>query len=144
MSDLHFQPASSKPPALRPLSRNDFVPGARAVKAGNKHDQLTEQARKLVAQTFFGAMLQQMRQSPFKSDLFSGGRGGEAFGTVLDQHLAERMSRAAGEKLVRSIVRKLDVPQQRRGEAEPLRPANNPTGYDYSKVKIHVAPALRG
>jgi Rod binding domain-containing protein len=72
------------------------------------HDRLEKQARKLVSQTFFGTLMKQMRQSPFKSDLFDGGRGGQAFGELYDQQLTERMSRGAGAHLVNSIVRRLE------------------------------------
>jgi Rod binding domain-containing protein len=72
------------------------------------HDeQLIDQARKWVAQTFFGTLMKQMRNSPFKSPLFEGGRGGEAFGEMYDQRLVEHMSRGAGNKLVGAIVRKI-------------------------------------
>lgn len=72
------------------------------------HDeQLIDQTRKWVAQTFFGTMLKQMRNSPFKSPMFEGGRGGEAFGEMYDQRLAEHMSRGAGNKLVGAIVRSI-------------------------------------
>ena len=74
----------------------------------DKHALLTDQAQKWVAQTFFGAMLRQMRDSPFKSDLFSGGRGGQAFQEMHDQHLAERMARGAGRSLAASIVRHIE------------------------------------
>ncbi|MBA3273365.1 MAG: rod-binding protein, partial [Chthoniobacterales bacterium] len=67
------------------------------------------QAEVFVSQAFFGTMLRQMRESPFKSDLFEGGRGGQAFGSLYDQHLAERMASGAGQKLVNSIVRKLEA-----------------------------------
>jgi Rod binding domain-containing protein len=63
-------------------------------------------AQRLVSHTFFGALLKQMRQSPFRSEMFSGGRGGEAFSSLYDQHLADRMARGAGSKLVNSIVRR--------------------------------------
>src|SRR5688572_27191760 len=76
-----------------------------AIPQPDQQKRLTDQARKWVAQTFFGTMLKQMRNSPFKSELFAGGRGGEAFGTLLDQQLAERMSVGAGGKLVGSIVK---------------------------------------
>jgi Rod binding domain-containing protein len=75
----------------------------------NQHDQLVKTARVWVAQTFFGEMLKQMHNSPFKTEMTSGGRGGEAFQSQLDQHLAERMARSgAGERLVQSIVRKIE------------------------------------
>jgi len=46
-----------------------------------------------------------MHESPFKSVLWSGGRGGEAFSTLYDQHLAERMARSSGRPLANSIVK---------------------------------------
>ena len=78
-----------------------------------QHDQLVHQSQRLVAQAFYGPMLKQMRESPFKSKLFSGGRGGEVFSQMLDQHLADRMTRGAGSKnakhgLVHAIVRKIE------------------------------------
>jgi Rod binding domain-containing protein len=69
--------------------------------------KLVNATRTLVAQTFFGTMLKQASESPFKSDLFDGGRGGQAFNSMLDQHLAEHMTRGAGSKLVHSIVRSI-------------------------------------
>lgn len=75
----------------------------------SQHEQLEEQARKWVATTFYGTLLKQMHDDPFRSQLFDGGRGGQAFSTMLDQHLAERMTRGVGKKLVDSIVRKIEA-----------------------------------
>ena len=73
------------------------------------HDKVTETARKLVAQTFYGTLLKQMRNSPFKSEMFEGGRGGQAFSPLLDQHLAEHMTRPPTDNhLVNAIARKLE------------------------------------
>jgi Rod binding domain-containing protein len=52
-----------------------------------------------------------MGESPFKSDLFSGGRGGEAFSSLYHQQLADRMARGAGTKLVNSIVKNIEAKQ---------------------------------
>jgi len=90
-----------------PLPLNELA--RRAVAPMSDHDKLTKTTQMWVAQTFFGTLLKQVRESPFKSELFSGGRGGQAFGAMYDQHLAERMSRVAGDKLVRSIVRKIEA-----------------------------------
>jgi Rod binding domain-containing protein len=122
-----------------------------------QHDQLVEQAQKWVAQTFFGTMLKQMRNSPFKSELFSGGRGGEAFGELYDQQMAERMAKGAGNKLVKSLVRKMEanaayrrqMPSQevlqRSGEPTTQPQLNEKmTDNPFQKVRIHVAPAFRG
>jgi len=76
--------------------------------AATRHQQLTRYAQQLVSQNFFGTILKQMRDSPFRSELFDGGRGGQTFGALLDQKLAERMSRGAAAGLVRSIVRRIE------------------------------------
>jgi hypothetical protein len=88
----------------------------------SQHEKLVQTTRVWVAQTFYGPMFRQMRNSPFKSELFEGGRGGQAFQAQLDQHLAERMagSRAA-DRLVNSIVRRIE------GRSSSLRSANVPT-----------------
>jgi Rod binding domain-containing protein len=77
--------------------------------AAEKHEQLTEQTGKWVAQTFFGEMLKQARSDPLKSKLFDGGRGGEAFQEMADQRTAEGMASGAGHKLVDAIVRRIEA-----------------------------------
>jgi Rod binding domain-containing protein len=84
----------------------------------SQHDQLVKQAEKWVAQTFYGTLLKQMRDDPFHSDLFDGGKGGKAFEQVLDQRLADHMSRGAGGKLVRAIVHKIESAQAARKYAQ--------------------------
>lgn len=73
------------------------------------HEQLVDQARKWVSQTFYGTLLKQMHNSPFKSQMFEGGRGGEMFSTLLDQRLADHMGRSSGSKLVNAIVRRIEA-----------------------------------
>ena len=75
----------------------------------SQHDRLVKQTQTWVAQTFFGTLMKQMRDSPFKSDLLDGGRGGQAFSELYDQHLSERMSRGAGSHLVNSIVHRIEA-----------------------------------
>ncbi len=72
------------------------------------HQQLVEQSEKWVAQTFYGQLLKQMHESPFKNEKFEGGRGGEAFGQMFDQKLADKMSKGAGSSLVRSLVKRIE------------------------------------
>ena len=67
-------------------------------------DHLKQQAQKLVSQTFYGTLLKQMHNSPFKSEMFTGGRGEEAFRPMYDALLADRMARSSADKLVRPIV----------------------------------------
>ena len=72
-----------------------------------RHDRLTREARRLVSNVFYGTLLKQIHNSPFKSELFSGGRGGEAFTSLMDQHLADHMAKAAGRTLPDAIVRRI-------------------------------------
>jgi hypothetical protein len=72
-------------------------------------DALVKQARVWVSQTFFGTLLKQMHDSPFRSELFSGGRGGQVFSSLFNQHLTERMAGGtSAEKLVNSIVKRIE------------------------------------
>ena len=89
------------------------IPTSSLASAANDK-QLFQTAQKWIGQTFFGTLLKQMHESPFKSDLWSGGRGGQAFSPLMDQHLAERMARASGRSLAQSIVKHI----QRKGPAQ--------------------------
>jgi len=98
----------------RPLAARDLSPEARLTKAApTQHDRVQKQTEKWVAQTFFGTLLKQMDDSPFKSELFSGGRGGQAFSSLYHQQLADRIARGAGHKLVKSIVRSIEAKQNK-------------------------------
>jgi Rod binding domain-containing protein len=109
-----------------------------------RHQHLTRQAQKLVSQTFFGTLLKQMHESPFKSPLLDGGRGGQAFQPLMDQHLADRMARASGKKLVRGIVRQLEGREEYRKQSAAARrqSAKLKTGNPFENTRIHVAPGL--
>jgi Rod binding domain-containing protein len=97
-----------------------------------KHEQLTRAAQRWVSQAFYGTILKQMHESPFKSELFSGGRGGEAFSTLLDQQLTDRMARSSDHNLVNSIVRNIERKQQPNGAINPLTSATR------TKVPAHL------
>lgn len=92
-----------------PLALTPLNAALAAAPSATQHDRLVEQTQKWVAQTFFGTLMKQMEDSPFKSDLLSGGRGGEAFSSLYHQQLVDRMSRAAGDKLVNAIVRRIEA-----------------------------------
>jgi Rod binding domain-containing protein len=95
---------------VRPLTAADLSPTSlHKTSPQSQHDRLVGQTQQWVAQTFFGTLLKQMEDSPFKSDLFSGGRGGQAFSSLYHQELTERIARGAGDKLVNSIVRRIEA-----------------------------------
>ena len=135
--------------ALKPLSASDFIPGAK-VKDVSEHDQLTEQAQKWVGQTFYGTLLKQMHDSPFKSQLFDGGRGGQAFQPLMDQHLIDRMAKShQNQKLVRGIVRQIEGRQAYRKQTnsqdeKQKAPPEVPTSRELPfNRRLRVAPGLR-
>lgn len=88
-----------------------------------QHAALVKQAQKWVAQTFYGTLLKQVRESPFKNEMLSGGRGGQAFGSMLDMQLAERMAKGSGAKLVNSIVASIEYPRAARHGMPKVKPA---------------------
>jgi Rod binding domain-containing protein len=99
-ADLHAR-------SLTPAVKGEAGRYTRAPKS--QHEKLVDETRTWVAQTFFGTLLKQMRDSPFKSELFSGGQGGEKFAALQDQRMAEHMTRGAGSKLVNGIVRRIEA-----------------------------------
>jgi len=97
-----------------------------------RNGALRKQAEKFVAQAFFTPMFKAMRSSPFKSEILSGGRGGEVFQSMFDGVLAERMGRGSGKSLVDAMVDRLDPETSRllkrltaRGFAPALSPSMN-------------------
>ena len=149
---------------LQPLSLKPGVGRASPATADAKHEELTRTTEQWVAQSFFGTLMKQMRDSPFKSDLFEGGRGGQAFQEMHDQRLVEHMSRGAGRKLVASLVRKIEskskaaaaYAQQKNNSTEgaqapraegnsmPARSRQAATDEPnpFRNVRVHVAPTL--
>ena len=81
-----------------------------------QHQKIQKQAQKLVADAFYGTLMRQMHDSPFKSDLFSGGRGGEAFQGLLDQKLSDHMAAATHNPLVHAITHTLERPHNAKGQ----------------------------
>ena len=66
-------------------------------------------ANQLGASALIQPVLAQLRESPFKSDLFSGGRGEEAFGQQLDTLLADRLASTPGFGPAQALAQRLDA-----------------------------------
>jgi len=64
-------------------------------------------AEQLVGFALFLPLLKQARESPFRTELFHGGQGEQAFGGQMDQILAERMSKRANLPIVDRMVDQL-------------------------------------
>jgi len=65
-------------------------------KTGDGQPELEKVFQRFVGQTFFGQMMQAMRQSVEKPAYFHGGRAEEVFQAQLDQVLAEKMTESTG------------------------------------------------
>jgi Rod binding domain-containing protein len=128
---------------------------SRPKSSGNPaHDALVKQTQKWVAQTFYGEMLKQMRNSPFKSKMFDGGEGGQPFQQMFDQQLADKMASGSGRKLVDSIVNKIEAgkkayaapaakPLATSGALRPISQASHKDGLGRSSphhAKIKLLP----
>ena len=131
---------SIHPHALAGAAQSSF----NRVATPTERERIVQQAQKWVAQTFFGTLLKQMRESPFRSAIFEGGRGGEAFGALYDQHLAEHMARGAGSKLVNAIAGRIEA-NRAYGKSARRGPVSKvPHGiYPARQGRRHVPPALR-
>ena len=117
--------------------------GLNKIGAPTEHEQVVEQAQKWVAQTFYGTLLKQARNSPFHSKLFEGGRGGEAFGALFDQNMAEHMARGSGQKLVNAIARRIEA-NKAYDKSGKRTPSKKSPGVDPNLLRSnHVLSSLR-
>src|SRR4051812_32438898 len=112
-----------------------------ALNGSNK--ELFKTAQKWVGQTFFGTILKQMHNSPFKSELWSGGRGGEAFSSLYDQHLAERMARGAGRGLANAVVKHIQRNTSPQGEKRGASPFSSPVSSAEAEKRV-ASPFFSG
>lgn len=142
---LTGQDFGAKPRAdLQPLASTDYVPGAQTAK-DDTDSQVRKQTEKWVSETFYGAMLKQMHNSPFKSKLFDGGRGAEAFEPMLDQQISDHIAHGASNKLVDSVVNDIEA-KMKKSQHQPAQkidsqvPVNN---NPYWNERAHVAPGIR-
>ena len=76
--------------------------------AAEKQKKARESADQLIASAFVLPVLQEVRNSPFKVEMFSGGRAEEVFGQQLDVILAERITQSAGFGLSEALVRQFE------------------------------------
>ena len=90
----------------RPTAEAPFADALEQAK--HREDETREAADQLVATAFVLPLLQQVRDDPFKSDLFHGGQGEEIFGQQLDVLMAERITKSAGFGLSDALVRQFN------------------------------------
>ena len=78
-----------------------------ALRTAQKDDQTTmqEAAEKLVTDAFVKPALASMRESPFRDGLFAPGPGERRFMPMLDELIADRITKAANFSLVEAVTR---------------------------------------
>ena len=70
-------------------------------------DDLRQAASSLVAITLVQPLLAQVRQDPFRSELFHGGFAEDVFGKQLDSIIAERVTQAARFPVVNAVYNQI-------------------------------------
>ncbi|MGC4030398.1 MAG: rod-binding protein [Tepidisphaeraceae bacterium] len=127
---LNHQPAQEASPVRAEFAPRDVIASPKLTEYG----ELEKQAKNLVGTTFYATLLKQMHDSPFKSDLFSGGRGGEAFNSMYDQHLATAMAQRSGDKLARPIIKRYKALAKTAYEKQKQQSAEAKSQQDSSNV----------
>ena len=97
---------SSQLSALKPLNANSALnslrgepsPGPSLQGRGKSAEDVREAFTQFVGETFFGQMIKSMRSTVGKPAYFHGGRGEEAFQSLLDQQLATELTKATADK----------------------------------------------
>ena len=72
-----------------------------------KEKQLKDAANQLVSVAFIKPMMAQMRQSPFKNEMFHGGQGETVFQEHLDTVMADRIAGRTNYSLADAIYRRI-------------------------------------
>jgi hypothetical protein len=81
-------------------------------------DRLTSAAEELVSAAFIAPVLEMLRESPFLAEPFAPGSAERRFMPLLDQRIADEITRAANFPLVRSIVARYEALAGRIAAAE--------------------------
>ncbi|MCC7408962.1 MAG: rod-binding protein [Phycisphaeraceae bacterium] len=76
-------------------------------KVNGRKGQARKAAEQLVSTALVVPLLKQMRQDPFRTELFHGGQAEETFGSQLDQIFADRTVQGANFPLVSAIEKQL-------------------------------------
>ncbi len=75
----------------------------------SKEEQVREAANQLVSVAFIKPMMAQMRQSPFKTEMFGGGPGEAMFQEHMDTVLADRIATRTNYSIADAIYRRIAV-----------------------------------
>ncbi len=110
--------AITRPPVITPRTNaktGDFVETLRTslekqTQQGSREERIKAAANQLVSVAFIKPLMAQVRQSPFKNEMFSGGQGAEIFQDHLDTLLADRMTQRTSYSIADAVYRKFAGP----------------------------------
>lgn len=112
ISNLGFEQTVTD--AARSATQGDFAsllnrPGTakESQMSDTQKDDVRQAAQQLVSSALILPMLQQIRSSSLKSEMFHGGFSEDAFGAQLDTELADRMVAKSNFPIVDAIYRKM-------------------------------------
>lgn len=89
------------------MLRNTRQGEGSATGVDDRNQQLETAAEQLLAMAFYQPLLKQAREVPFKSDLFHGGFGEDAFGAQWDQAIAERLAKRDTSGLKQRLIEQM-------------------------------------
>lgn len=90
----------------QPNQTADFKASLRSASAAGE-DKLMQVADQLVSTAFVQPLLSQLRNDPFKSEMFHGGRAEEIFGQQLDTILSERVTSSSNFGISEAVANHL-------------------------------------
>lgn len=99
-------------PPFIPPAKGDGIESSGVGSVDSKLVALREVAGKTVGSAFYGTIFQMMRESPFKTEIGSGGRGEEVFSAQLHGVLAERLGESKQCNLSDVLYRRLEKQQR--------------------------------
>ncbi|MCC6580835.1 MAG: hypothetical protein IT440_10370 [Phycisphaeraceae bacterium] len=90
------------------VARQDAMSmGFAAQLAASRTDETRQAAEQLVASTLVMPILSQMRQDPFRTEMFHGGFGEDAFNQQLDTVLSDRIVKGSHFSVVEAVCRRI-------------------------------------
>jgi Rod binding domain-containing protein len=89
------------------MLRNTRQGEGSATGVDDRNQQLETAAEQLLAMAFYQPLLKQAREVPFKSELFHGGFGEDAFGAQWDQAIAERLAKRDTSGLKQRLIEQM-------------------------------------
>ena len=81
-------------------------------------------ARQFVSQSFYMPLLRELRENPLQTEtskMLSGGRGGEAFGAMLDEHRAKHLAKSTDGPIVDALVKRMLAAKKSPATVEAMR-----------------------